>query len=113
MNIKTNILGFLAATLHQHQRRGADSLVRSNPIFAGEPRGQGCPRSVRMLIECGLSVTLVLFASSAHAKLNVVVTTPDLAAIAKEIGKDHIDIATLAKPTEDPHFVDAKPSFIV
>jgi zinc/manganese transport system substrate-binding protein len=52
-------------------------------------------------------------ASSAHAKLNVVVTTPDLAAIAKEIGKDQIDITTLAKPTEDPHFVDAKPSFVV
>jgi len=41
------------------------------------------------------------------------VTTPDLAAIAKEIGKEHIDVATLAKPTEDPHFVDAKPSFII
>jgi zinc/manganese transport system substrate-binding protein len=51
--------------------------------------------------------------ASAQAKLNVVATTPDLAAIAKEIGKDHIDITTLAKPTEDPHFVDAKPSFII
>ena len=49
----------------------------------------------------------------AFAKLNVVATTPDLAAIAREIGGDHIDITTLAKPTEDPHFVDAKPSFIV
>jgi len=51
--------------------------------------------------------------SNALAKLNVVATTPDLAAIAREIGGDHIDITTLAKPTEDPHFVDAKPSFIV
>src|SRR5882724_10742700 len=49
----------------------------------------------------------------ARAKLNVVATTPDLAAIAKEIGGDNIDLTTLAKPTEDPHFVDAKPSFIV
>lgn len=56
---------------------------------------------------------LFLLATPAFAKLNVVATTPDIASIAKEIGGDHIDITTLAKPTEDPHFVDAKPSFIV
>ena len=56
---------------------------------------------------------LVLFTATAFAKLNVVATTPDIASIAKEIGGDHIDLTTLAKPTEDPHFVDAKPSFIV
>src|SRR6267142_4909732 len=56
---------------------------------------------------------LTLFAAPAFAKLNVVATTPDIASIAKEIGGDHIDLTTLAKPTEDPHFVDAKPSFIV
>lgn len=54
-----------------------------------------------------------LFATTAHAKLNVVATTPDLASIAREIGGDKIELTTLAKPTEDPHFVDAKPSFIV
>jgi zinc/manganese transport system substrate-binding protein len=55
----------------------------------------------------------MLFALGAHAKLNVVATTPDLAAIAREIGGDKIELTTLARPTEDPHFVDAKPSFIV
>src|SRR5216117_3164378 len=59
------------------------------------------------------SLALIVLPISALAKLNVVATTPDLAAIAKEIGGEHIDITTLAKPTEDPHFVDAKPSFIV
>ena len=47
------------------------------------------------------------------AKLNVVATTPDLAALAREIGGDAVDVKSLAKPTEDPHFVDAKPSHIV
>lgn len=47
------------------------------------------------------------------ARLNVVATTPDLGAIAHAIGGDQIDLTTLAKPTEDPHFVDPKPSFIV
>src|SRR6185369_5592008 len=55
----------------------------------------------------------LLLPGLAQAKLNVVATTPDIAAIAKEIGGSAVDITTLAKPTEDPHFVDAKPSFIV
>ena len=54
-----------------------------------------------------------VFCQPAFAKLNVVATTPDLASIAKEIGGDHIELTILAKPTEDPHFVDAKPSLIV
>jgi len=56
---------------------------------------------------------LALIGSVAQAKLNVVATTGDLGSIAKEIGGDKIEITTLGKPTEDPHFVDAKPSFIV
>jgi ABC-type Zn uptake system ZnuABC Zn-binding protein ZnuA len=56
---------------------------------------------------------LTAAALPAQAKLNVVATTPDLASIAKVIGGDRIELTTLAKPTEDPHFVDAKPSFIV
>jgi zinc/manganese transport system substrate-binding protein len=50
---------------------------------------------------------------AAIAKLEVVATTPDLASLASAIGGKDIDLTTLAKPTEDPHFVDAKPSFIV
>jgi ABC-type Zn uptake system ZnuABC Zn-binding protein ZnuA len=47
------------------------------------------------------------------AQLRVVTTTPDLAALAREIGGSAITATALAKPTEDPHFVDAKPSHIV
>ena len=56
---------------------------------------------------------LALAVPVVEAKLNVVATTADLGAIAKEIGGDKIELTTLGKPTEDPHFVDAKPSFIV
>jgi zinc/manganese transport system substrate-binding protein len=62
-----------------------------------------------ILLLCGLGLLLPV----ARATLNVVATTADLASIAKEIGGDRIELTTLAKPTEDPHFVDAKPSFIV
>src|SRR5437763_13169391 len=67
-------------------------------------------KSFRHLSSLLLSALLAICAS---AKLTVVATTPDLGAIAHAIGGDHIDLTTLAKPTEDPHFVDAKPSFIV
>jgi zinc/manganese transport system substrate-binding protein len=53
------------------------------------------------------------FITSAHAKLNVVATVPDLGSLAREIGGDKVEVTTLAKPTEDPHFVDARPSFVV
>jgi len=46
-------------------------------------------------------------------RIHVVATTPDLAALAREIGGDAVEVKALAKPTEDPHFVDAKPSHIV
>jgi zinc/manganese transport system substrate-binding protein len=49
----------------------------------------------------------------AWAKLNVVATTPDLAALAQAVGGDQVGITVLAKATEDPHFLDPKPSFIV
>lgn len=45
--------------------------------------------------------------------LNVVATTPDLAALARAIGGGAVEVKSLAKPTEDPHFVDAKPSHVV
>src|SRR6266853_5789111 len=62
------------------------------------------------LLSAAITVLLPLVA---QAKLNVVATTPDLGAIAREVGGDKIELTTLARPTEDPHFVDAKPSFIV
>jgi len=44
--------------------------------------------------------------------LDVVATTADLAAVARTVGGDAVDVTALARPIEDTHFVDAKPSFI-
>jgi zinc/manganese transport system substrate-binding protein len=52
-------------------------------------------------------------AISASAKLKVVATLPDFGSLAREIGGDKVEVVTLAKATEDPHFVDARPSFVV
>jgi zinc/manganese transport system substrate-binding protein len=79
-------------------------------------------RSLRVRSVCHSSfvirhlITMMLLLVSviaADAKLNIVATTPDLASIASVIGGDQVEITTLARPAEDPHFVDAKPSFIV
>lgn len=62
-----------------------------------------------VLIACLLSgLTL-----QAQSKLNVIATTEDLAAIAREVGGDHITVDSIAKGFQDPHFVEAKPSFIL
>ena len=58
-------------------------------------------------------IALAAAVSSASAQLRVVATTPDLASVAREIGGDRVNVVALAKPTEDPHYVDAKPSHIV
>ena len=49
----------------------------------------------------------------AQSKLSVVTTTEDLAAIAREVGGDHITVESIARGYQDPHFVEAKPSFIL
>jgi zinc/manganese transport system substrate-binding protein len=62
------------------------------------------------------ALTLIAIAgtgASAYAQIRVVATTPELASVAKEIGGDKVSVVALAKPTEDPHYVDAKPSHIV
>jgi zinc/manganese transport system substrate-binding protein len=62
-----------------------------------------------------LAALALAFSVSAHGgdnKLHVVATTADFGAIAREIGADLVEVSVLAKPTEDPHFVDAKPSYI-
>ena len=62
---------------------------------------------------CLFLLIVIGWASVVHAKLNIVASTPDIGAVTKEIGKDKVEVTSIAKPTEDPHFVDAKPSFIV
>jgi zinc/manganese transport system substrate-binding protein len=49
----------------------------------------------------------------AQSRLNVVTATEDLAAIGKEVGGDRVTIESIARGYQDPHFVEAKPSFIL
>jgi len=58
-------------------------------------------------------LSIVSTALAADGRLNVVTTTEDLAALAREVGGDRVTVEAIARGYQDPHFVEAKPSFIL
>src|SRR5215510_13613808 len=69
-----------------------------------------------MRIKIYLAILAALFigiSAQAQSKLNVITTTEDLAAIAREVGGDHVTVDSIAKGYQYPHFVEAKQSFIL
>jgi zinc/manganese transport system substrate-binding protein len=60
-----------------------------------------------------LTLIVASFAASADAKLRVVTSLQDFASIADAVGGDRVETFALAKGYQDPHFVDAKPSFVL
>ena len=74
-------------------------------------------RSTRLAMSFSLTALLLLTLSPASAlsasKLKVVTATTDMAALAEEVGGDRIDVESIARGYQDPHFVEAKPSFLL
>lgn len=64
-----------------------------------------------MILTCGL-LMLMLADFAAAGPLRVCVTLPDLGSLAREIGGDEVKVTVFAKGMENPHFVEAKPSFV-
>ena len=60
-----------------------------------------------------ISLFFGILASPAHAKLTVVTTTPDLASLVRELGGSEVSVESIAKGSQDPHFIEAKPSYMV
>ncbi len=61
-----------------------------------------------------LVVVGAIFSQVAQAKkLNIVTATTDMAALAQEVGGDKITVESIARGYQDPHFVEAKPSFLL
>jgi ABC-type Zn uptake system ZnuABC Zn-binding protein ZnuA len=69
------------------------------------------PVWVRAIVLVGLA--LAAAARPAAAQLRVVTTTEDLASLAREVGGDRIAVESIARGYQDPHYVEAKPSFIL
>lgn len=69
---------------------------------------------VRRFLAVGVLALLgMLWPALAYAKVRVVATLPALAAIAREVGGPDVDVTALALPTQDPHFVDARPHLVL
>ncbi len=74
-------------------------------------KGRICSRWVAGL---GSVIIIALLSLPAHAKkLTVVTATTDMAALAQEVGGDRISVESIARGYQDPHFVEAKPSFLL
>jgi zinc/manganese transport system substrate-binding protein len=62
----------------------------------------------------GLLLWAIFLPPSLEAKkLNVVTATTDMAALTQEVGGDKVTVESIAKGYQDPHFVEAKPSFLL
>jgi ABC-type Zn uptake system ZnuABC Zn-binding protein ZnuA len=66
----------------------------------------------KIVIAIVLLFSLLPLAAEAK-KLNVVTSTTDMTALAQEVGGDRISVESIAKGYQDPHFVEAKPSFLL
>ena len=71
------------------------------------------PHLLLVLVAFTAAALLAVSAPAAAAKLQVVTTLQDLASLAQLVGGDRIETFALAKGYQDPHFVDAKPSFVL
>jgi zinc/manganese transport system substrate-binding protein len=60
-----------------------------------------------------LAALLALAPQAARAQLKVVTSTTDLYDIAKEVGGDKITASHIGEGYQDPHFIEAKPSFVL
>src|ERR1041384_4702928 len=68
---------------------------------------------VRFFIAAALALGMLMPTTAAAKRLNVVTSTSDMAALAQEVGGDKISVQSIAKGYQDPHFVEAKPSFLL
>ncbi|MBI1373865.1 MAG: hypothetical protein GC159_14170 [Phycisphaera sp.] len=68
------------------------------------------------LITILTTILLALLAVSSRGvaadPMKVCVTVPDLGSLVKAVGGDEVDVTSFGKGTEDPHFVEARPSFV-
>ncbi len=68
---------------------------------------------MKWLLLCFITILLLPSVDSWAKTIHIVTTTEDLAAIARDIGGDRVSVDFIAKGVQDPHFIDAKPSYLL
>ena len=78
------------------------------------------PRSLTKTRFTAIALSFALVCASlfpvtgrADSKIRIMTATTDLASLAQEIGGDKVDVESVARGYQDPHFVDPKPSFLL
>jgi ABC-type Zn uptake system ZnuABC Zn-binding protein ZnuA len=66
----------------------------------------------KLLLAAALTVCIV-FPAYAKDKLNILTTTQDLKSIAQYVGGDKVQVDALGYGTQDPHYLEAKPSYML
>ena len=61
------------------------------------------------LVACATSLVATVVQAQ---QLQVCTSVPDLASLVQAVGGDKVSVTSFAKGTEDPHFIEAKPSFV-
>lgn len=70
-------------------------------------------KKAKVQIQHSLLLTLLSFLPAlAEAKLTVLTTVPDLRVLVSEIGAHEVEVSSIAKGTQDPHYIEAKPSYM-
>jgi zinc/manganese transport system substrate-binding protein len=60
-----------------------------------------------------VTLAALALAAPARAAVNVMASTEDLADLTRQVGGDKVKVEAIARGYQDPHFVEAKPSFIL
>ncbi|MCF7837710.1 MAG: metal ABC transporter substrate-binding protein [Candidatus Marinimicrobia bacterium] len=98
------------------QRRARDRGTGFQPVLHGQEahatRGFAKASSSRFL-PLLLAAAFSVSARGAPAPLRVVTTIPDLAAIAAAVGGQAVTVTSIAQGHENPHFLQARPTYIV
>lgn len=60
-----------------------------------------------------LLIGILIFSLNTFAKIKVVATLPDVAEVVRAVGGDEVEVTTLLSGSEDPHYADARPDYIL
>src|SRR5260370_14889668 len=74
---------------------------------------QLCRYSFFGLLLSAFALGMCAIPTGAAGKIKIVTATSDLAALAQEVGGDRVEVDSIAKGYQDPHFVEAKPSYLL
>lgn len=70
-------------------------------------------KSTLIALTVAMIMTITMTLNASAAPIKVITTTQDLASLVAEIGGDKVSVESLARGYQDPHFVEAKPSFVL